>query len=359
MSALPQAASIPAAPPEVREIWYTRCPVPTASGLAQHFRWVHAAFAREGIAVHSLRDSDDPAVRESHFTHSLPASFREGGNIPAIWARSGGQDTVVVGITWVDEEQLILVAPDSDIRTLADIRGRRLGIPKNTARVVDFPRAQDLHGLVTGVRLAGLQPEDVQIVDIAGHDFQQRRIGAAGPGSIHQATADALLAGTVDVIYAKGAAGAWLVQERGLRPLLDINAHPDPFVRVNTGTPRPVTVNRDLAEQRPDIVARYLATLLRAAHWARSHPDEVTAAVAAETGTTADNVRRGYGPGLHQHFDVLLSDQYVEGLRRQTAFLREWGFLQGDFDYDAWIAREPLALAHQIVAREGPALPSA
>lgn len=337
---------------EVKEIWYTRCPVPTASGLAQHFRWIHQAFEWDGIAVQSLRDSLDPAVRRAHFTHSLPATFREGGNIPAIWAKAGGQDTVVVGITWVDEEQLILVREDSTIRTLDDIRGRRLGIPRNTAQVVDFPRAQDLHGLVTALDLAGLTPDDVEIIDIPGHDFEQRNDDGSRLALRH-VTVDALLDGRVDAIYAKGAHSASLVRELGLRPLLDINAHADPFVRVNTGTPRPVTVNRELAEQRPDVVARYLATLLKTAHWARSHPEQVITAVASESSSTADNVRRGYGPELHLHFEVQLSEQYVEGLRRQKDFLFEWGFLPADFDFDAWIVREPLRLARELLAAEG------
>jgi sulfonate transport system substrate-binding protein len=337
---------------EVQEIWYTRCPVPTASGLAQHFRWIHEAFEREGIAVQSLRDSLDPAVRRSHFTHSLPASFREGGNIPAIWAKAGGQDTVVVGVTWVDEEQLILVRADSDIQTLSDIKGRRLGIPKHTAQVVDFPRAQDLHGLVTALQLAGLKPADVEIVDIEGHDFEQRNADGSRPVLRH-VTVDALLDGRVDVIYAKGAHSASLVRELGLRPLLDINAHADPYVRVNTGTPRPVTVNRELAEQRPDLVARYLATLIKTAHWARSHPEQVVTAVASESHNTADNVRRGYGPELHLHFDVQLCEQYVQGLRQQKGFLLDWGFLPADFDFDSWIVREPLRLARELVAKEG------
>lgn len=339
----------------VSEIWYTRCPVPTTSGIAQHYGWIHQAFERDGIKVQSLQDSTDAQVRRSHFTHSLPASFREGGNIPAIWAQAGGQDTAVVGISWVDEEQLILVRPDSDIRSLADLKGRRLGIPRHTAKVVDFPRAQDLHGLVTALKLAGLQPDDIEIVDIAGHDFEQRAPDGSRP-KFRNVTAEALLDGAIEVIYAKGAPGARLAAEKGLRVLLDINAHPDPFVRVNTGTPRPVTVNRSLAIEHPEIVARYLATLLRTAHWAQSHPDEVVKVVASETSTAEENVRQGYGPELHHHFDIRLSTQYVEGLRQQKDFLLKWGFLNGDFDYDRWIVREPLALAEQIVAREGLAI---
>ncbi len=337
---------------DVSEIWYTRCPVPTTSGIAQHYHWIHRAFEPDGIVVQSLQDSADPAVRRSHFTHSLPASFREGGNIPAIWARANGQDTAVVGISWVDEEQLVLVRADSDIKTLADLKGRRLGIPKHAAQVVDFPRAQDLHGLVTALGLGGLAPGDVEFVDIPGHDFEQRDADGKRP-KFRNVTAEALIAGTVDVIYAKGVSSAALVKDLGLRPLLDINAHPDPFVRVNTGTPRPVTVNRDLAVERPDIVARYLATLLKTAVWAKSHSAEVVAAVAAETGSTDENVRRGYGPDLHLHFDIQLSPQYTEGLRQQKTFLHEWGFLKSDFDFDDWIVAEPLRLAAEIVAREG------
>jgi sulfonate transport system substrate-binding protein len=218
--------------------------------------------------------------------------------------------------------------------------------------VVDFPRAQDLHGLITAVTLAGLSPSDVKFVDIPGHDFEQREADGSRPKFRH-VTVEALLDGTVDVIYAKGAPSAALVEAHGLRTLLDINAHPDAFVRVNTGTPRPVTVNRALALERPDIVARYLATLLKAAEWAKTHPNEVVDAVSAETGSTRENVRRGYGPELHLHFDVQLSSQYTTGLRLQKDFLRDWGFLKSDFDFDGWVVSEPLLLARELVGREG------
>jgi len=39
----------------------------------------------------------DRETRESHFTHTLANSFRQGGNAPAIYARSEGRDTVLIG----------------------------------------------------------------------------------------------------------------------------------------------------------------------------------------------------------------------------------------------------------------------
>ncbi len=120
------------------EIWYTRCPVPTTSGIAQHFRWLHREFDRNGIALESIRASADRTVRNSHYDHTHPNMFREGGNVPPLWARANGRNTALVGITWVDEEQVILVRGDSGIRDISELRGRRLGLPKHDSQIVDI-----------------------------------------------------------------------------------------------------------------------------------------------------------------------------------------------------------------------------
>ena len=321
-------------------IWYTRCPVPTTSGIAQHFRWLHHEFARTGIALESIRAAQDKAVRRSHYDHTHPNMFREGGNVPPLWARGLGRDTVVVGITWVDEEQLILVRQDSAIQRPEQLRGARLGLPRHDSEIVDIGRSQDLRGLLTALEIADVDREEVTIVDLDGGDFdlRERRDGER----VHLG-AQALLADKVDAIYAKGAVGATLIEKHGFRPILDINAQQNPLVRVNAGTPRPVTVNGTLARTHPDIVARYLAVLQKTAQWARVHPQEVVQAIVAETGASETAVRRGFGPHLHERFEVALSPLYVAGLRQQKDFLAREGFIQ-DFDFDSWIDPAPLAL---------------
>lgn len=330
------------------EIWYARCPVPTTSGIAQHFRWLHKEFDRHGIALESIRASGDRTVRNSHYDHTHPNMFREGGNVPPLWARAQGRNTAVVGITWVDEEQVILVRGDSDIQGISELKGRRLGLPKHVSQIVDIGRAQDLRGLLTALQLAGIDRNEVTFVDLAGGDFDLREQGdRAEPEHLGAA---ALLAGAVDAVYAKGAVSATLIAQHGFRPLLDINANPDPLVRVNAGTPRPITVDRNLATEHPEVVARYLAVLLRTAEWARQNRDDVVRAVAAETGKSIEAVIRGFGPSLHLSLKPSLSDQYVRGLQLQKDFLLREGFLAGDFDYASWIVSEPLALAERLVA---------
>jgi ABC-type nitrate/sulfonate/bicarbonate transport system substrate-binding protein len=306
--------------PAITELWYTRCPVPTTTGIALSNGWLQEEFARDGIELKSIRGSQDRSVRESHYNHTVFGMFREGGSVPR---------------------------GDSDIKTLADIKGRRIGVPKHVTKHVDIGRAEDLHGFVTGLNLAGLTIDDVELVDIAGEEFDLKEV--FDRDLTLRPAIKALKSGHVDVAYAKGSTSATLVEKLGLRPLLDINAHPDRFVRVNAGTPRPITVDRALAADRPDLVARYLAVLLQTGKWAESHPDGVVTAIAAETGTSEDSVRRGYGPNLHFRFTPSLSDEFVRGLEIQKDFLREFGFLAADFDFASWIDRRPLALAVELI----------
>jgi ABC-type nitrate/sulfonate/bicarbonate transport system substrate-binding protein len=331
---------------QVDTIWYTRCPVPTTSGIAQHFRWLHDEFAKSGVALESIRAAQDKTVRLSHFDHTQPRMFREGGNIPPLWARGLGRDTVVVGITWVDEEQLILVRNDSAIQSVADLRGARLGLPLHDGAIVDVGRGQDLRGLLTALEIGGIDRSEVTFVDLTGGEIdlrEQRREERVHLG------AQALLDGTADAIYAKGAVSATLIEKHGFRPILDINAQEDPLARVNAGTPRPITVDATLARENLEVVGRYLAVLQKTAEWAQTHPDEVVRAIAAETDATEAAVRRGFGPHMHERFAVSLSPLYVRGLRQQKDFLVAEGFVT-NFDFDAWIDPAPLALAAELVA---------
>lgn len=148
------------------------------------------------------------------------------------------------------------------------------------------------------------------------------------------------------------------MEKYGLRSLLDFNDQEDQLLRVNAGTPRPVTVSGELTREHPEPVARYLAMLQQTARWALNHPEDVITAIVAETGATPDAVRRGFGPHLHKRFSVSLSPLNLSGLRAQKAFLVREGII-ADFDFDAWIDERPLEIATRfegVVSLDFPAL---
>lgn len=332
------------------ELWYTRCGAATASALAIQKGWLQQEFAQPGTVLHSLRDSLSLATRNSHYSHSQSGMFREGGNIPPIWARGVGQDTVVVGITWLDEYQGILTRADSGIRTLEDLKGQRLGVPLNRGGVVDFQRGAAQHGYETALGLLGLTVADATLVDIEiPNEDNTDGPRQARAGSGRNLEIAALERGEVDAIFLRFARGYRLSRDPRFHQVININDHPDPLVRVNNGTPRPVTVDRAFFDKHPDIVVRYLVVLLETAEWARNHRDEVVELLRADGGDiSAAEIIGSHGDRVHHAFEPKLTPDYVAGLDTQKNFLHRWGYFDDNFDIDSWIEYEPLRRAREI-----------
>src|SRR5687768_5736989 len=123
------------------QLWYTRCPLPTASSIAIERGFLEAEFGPSWIDVQSLNASASMAVRGAHYDHGQENLFRQGGNIPPLWSRSRGADTVVVATNWIDEYQAIVALADAGIDAPADLRGKRLGVPRRVNEPVDYWRA--------------------------------------------------------------------------------------------------------------------------------------------------------------------------------------------------------------------------
>ncbi|MFE6666255.1 ABC transporter substrate-binding protein [Streptomyces sp. NPDC057697] len=322
-----------------RTLWFTRCPVPTATGIAADRRWLTEEFAPDGITVRSLQDAAPGADRAAHFTHALPGLFREGGNVPALWARSRGERTRLIGLTWIEERQTVLVRPGSGIRGAAALRGLRLAVPVH-ALAIDFWRAMALRGFEGALASARLAPEDAAFVDVP----------AAGHPGQWAAELAALRRGDVDAVYVKGALAVEAARREGAEVAVELDELADRRFRINNGTPRPITVHQQLLDDHPGLVDRFLAVLLRAADWATGQPAEVARILGAETGAGADGVAGAYRPGTHLALHPGLSPDRLALLAEQEAALRAHGFLPEPVDITAWADPEPLRRATALAA---------
>jgi len=337
----------------VDRLWYTRCPVPTASGLAYNLGWLKEDYAADGIEVGVLQDAA-PELARHHLDHQLVGLFREGGNVPALAARSEGAPTRLIGLTWIDEWQSIVVRPDSGIATPSQLAGRRVALPAwAESRAASFPRAMALHGIKGALSLAGLDFDDVRFVEVPSRSTPPS--STAGWASSSWPGLAALESGEVDAVYVKGARAAQEAGGIGAVVAVDLDATAHKRTRVNNGTPRPITVHEQLLAERPDLVTRFLAQSLRAADWAAGNLAGVRDILASETRSGLEGVVTAYGDSFHRSLHPDLSTERRQLLTVQKDFLLVHGFLAADIDIEEWAAPEPLEAAHALLASVGDA----
>ncbi|BDM23750.1 hypothetical protein KMS_R35060 [Pseudomonas sp. LRP2-20] len=289
----PTAKRLTDDPSALERIWFTRCPVPTASGIAYKLGWLEQEFAADGLPVSTLQEARQ--LGHHHYDHQLPGLFREGGNVPALAARAAGSPSRLIGLTWIEEWQTILVRPDSGIRSAADLRGKRLALPAwGDSRPGSIARAMSLHGYKGALASAGLQLGDVQLVEVALLDQANAATPQLGLQRLWSGL-EYLARGEVDAVYVKGAAAADAARRLGLVVGVDLDLLADPRHRINNGTPRPITVHQRLLDEHFDLVVRFLAQTLRAADWLPTTATRSTASSKKKPAPAAKAWRRPTG----------------------------------------------------------------
>jgi ABC-type nitrate/sulfonate/bicarbonate transport system substrate-binding protein len=334
-------------------LWYSRCPVPTATSVAVAQDLFAAEFGGDGITVLSLHDSSDPAVRLSHYTNDRVLMFREGGIVPPLWARDRGASTTLLGLAWIDQFQGLIALRDSGIRSASDLRFRRIGLPRRVGQPIDFPRAVQSFGIRSTLASGGLSEADVVFVDIETTEPFLANRGDSAAGSLYTAwentraqTAEllALVRREVDAIYTSGGYGLQIAALIDAVPVAETSSRP-PGCEWAGNHLRMLTVSTELLDRRADLVTRYLATLIRAADWASAHESEAWRVIAAETGLSDEWARLGYHRELPQRLRPKLDAALIDELGRRAAYLAEQGVVGGDVDIDQWVDSSPLGTA--------------
>jgi ABC-type nitrate/sulfonate/bicarbonate transport system substrate-binding protein len=356
-------------------LWYTRCPVPTAFGIALRLGHLQDELAAAGIEIKSLVHVPDRKTRESHFTHTLENSFRHGGNTPSIFARANGADTRLIGLSWTEAPHVILTRPESGFRTVADLRGRRLAVRRHVNAVVDFGRALTLRAYEQALGSAGLTLSDVQLVEfpveyenlngsrISNEDRDARSQGrdlAAIRANLPQrarshADVFALVRGEVDAIFLETGASARVANLLGLQALIDTRTLPLRAQRANNAVPQAFTVSGALVQSHPDLVARVLVHSIEAAAWAKANHAEALRFLAAESGNSEAVIEQAYGSEVTQTLAIDLAEGNLEAIAANQRFLLAHGFISQAVDLEAWVDRAPLELARKLVAERASA----
>ena len=323
-------------------IWFTRCPVPAASGVAWALGWLGEDFARDGIGLSWVRE-DALRLVPPGADDGARTLFREGGNIPALAARALGAPTRAIGLTWIDERQAIMVRPGTQIFEPADLKGLRVALPGFAAtRGHSILRGMSLHGIRNALGIAGLALADVRFVDVPAPP-----VDFAAPDTMHRfwSGLEWVADGRVDAVYVKGSAAAEAAARLGLVVGVDLDVYPSRMTRINNGTPRPITVHEYMIEEHFDLVVRFLSQTLRAADWAATNLPALNRILEQETLAGPAGVSAAYRNDFHRSLHPDTSAERISMLRTQADFLHLHGFLEQAVDVDQWVDSRPLDAA--------------
>lgn len=338
------------------DVWYTVCPVASAVGIAAGRGVLQQLFEGTAVSLQTVRTHPDRKIREAHYDQSQANLFREGGNVPPLWARSRGVDLRLLGLTGLYRSSLVLALPESGIRNPADLKGKRLGIIKRPNDQIDHARAHALRTYLTALDAGGVAREDVTFVDILVEKAQvedrpenstlsNSAFSVGALRSVDGLFVKALYQGHVDAIVAPGGRSS-LVALLGAHIVFDTANAADPRDR---SVPVLFTVRGELLESDPDIVTAFVAENIRNARWAKENPVEAARYVARDTGTTEEEVLLGYGADFASRLEPSLDPDLVAAVEHQKNFLLREGFIPNDFSIADFIAPEPLAAALRIV----------
>ena len=344
-------------------IWYTRCPVATASGIAYQRNMFEELFAGSGYEVRNLKELGKEKAA-THLTHTLADSCREGGALPPLTARQSGADTTLVGFTYVAETLSFYVRADSDIQSFSDLAGKRLRVPVRDNVASDNLRHNAHKAFLHALEAYGMSENDVQLqfmpvdddlLKIANVDYgkgAERKVP-----SIYAADVESLLNDDCDAIFAKSAEAKFVERRYAgqIRKIYDLLDSGNEEWLLNSN-PRIITASGNLARDHREGLVRYLQVLIRAAAWADSHPAEVADVMAAELGVEASDIYESYEKGFEHNLWPTLSEKHLKLIGLQRQFMVDHGYVAEEVKIKApWLNDSFLREAYD---REGLAWPS-
>jgi sulfonate transport system substrate-binding protein len=213
--------------------------------LEQHFR-------SQSIDVKWLEFPSGPPMLEAVNVGSI--DYGAVGDSPPVFAQSAGANIVYAAGQPITNGQGILVPNNSPIRTIADLKGKRVG----------FTKGSSAHNIVVQtLEKAGLTYADITPVYLTPPD--------AGPA------------------FATGSIDAWAIWD----PYFAIGeTRQNGRILVNaseiTKTNSFYIANRDFAKSRGPILQQIIDVASSTARWAEAHRDEVARSLSAVTGIPLD-----------------------------------------------------------------------
>lgn len=242
-------------------------------------------FKEEGLEVVPLRFSSGPACSEALYSGAADIGAM-GDTTAIIMTARSDQFFIVASHATGEERHRIVVRQDSQLRTLHDLKGKRLAVKCGTSTY---------GGVLAALKKANMSPTDLTIINLTPPTMTE-----------------ALFAGSVDAFAASEPTPS-AAEEKGARELCTLGGLGNEY-------PILILTNREMADNRPTSLKAFLRAMKKAEQYAAQHPRETVRIMAQATGLSLKTIQRAMK--RHQ-YQLRLDASILASLKKTADFLKD------------------------------------
>jgi ABC-type nitrate/sulfonate/bicarbonate transport system substrate-binding protein len=349
-----------------KEVWYTNCPLISASNVDQELGWTREEYKKIGVKYDYFRNTRENDFYP-HYIHNLDNLIRFGGLFPPIHVHADIRRTVLLGVTHVEREGgVMLVRSRDDIYRMAELKGKKIGLSKSLNKIKnDWWRIQEHQGIELMLRINGMSMKDIQLVEFPYADdwYNDPRMlePLYNPSDLwlqrdhkrdlaFRPLETALEKGAVDAIYTQTKPLQQLSEATGkFKAIEDLSRHPDWTLQV-ANIPAAITCTDVMAEKHPELAVAFMKGMIRVGRWANEHKHAAAAILDRQTYyLDVEHTYRGI-----KNVDMVpnLSPQNLVSVEIGKDFMLSHGYIKNDFDVKKWAAPEFLEKAAKELLQE-------
>jgi ABC-type nitrate/sulfonate/bicarbonate transport system substrate-binding protein len=343
-----------------KEVYYTNCPLVSASNVDQELGWTKEEFKKIGVNYLYLRARAENDWYP-HYIHNLDNLIRFGGLFPPIHTQADMRRTRLLGLTHAPSEGgCMMVRARDDIYRMPELKGKKIGLSRSQNKIkTDWWGIQEEQGIELMLRMNGMTRKDVQIVDFPYADDWYNNPEMVGPlmenpselwlrrdhknDLAFRPLETALLTGVVDAIYTQSKPFQHLQEATGkMKAIEDLSRYPDWTLQV-ANIPAAITCSDVMAEKHPELVVAFMKGMIKVGRWANEHKHAAAAILDKQTFyADVEDTYRGI-----KDMDLVpnLSPQNLVSVEIGKDFMLSHGYIKKDFDVQKWAAPEFLEQA--------------
>ncbi|MEI9948510.1 MAG: ABC transporter substrate-binding protein [Pseudomonadota bacterium] len=280
---------------------------PVVGGSAWNLAHIRGLFEQEfrkdGIEVRwSFLRGAGPAVNELFANNLVDVAGL--GDLPSVVGKSGGLKTRVLLAT--GRGNLYIAVPsDSSIKTVQDLRGKKVGIFKGTATQLGADRI---------LASFGLSEHDLRAINV------DTNTGKA-----------AILTKDLDAIF--GGSDLIALRDQGVARIIFSTRGGDPKLQSNGS----LVVAEDFLHKYPSIVKRIVRTLVLSAKWLAETDRTQVFQLWAKSGVPFSNFKEDFGgDDIKLRSSPVLDPYIVSSYKRAVEDSKRYGLLRNNFSVEEW-----------------------